>query len=197
LAEPFDDLLDQMPRIAEAVSKFPESVQPQAFEALMIAARGEAVASRTSEKTTADTSKRTRARKPRAADGEQAGESRTRRRRNATPSVDRNLELAPKGKKSFRDFIDEKKPKSNYDRIAASVYYLVEVAKSEPVTVDHVYTCYRIAGWTIPSDLANSIQQTASKKVYVDSSDSDDIKLLTYGINRVERELPLATTAAD
>ena len=67
----------------------------------------------------------------------------------------------------------------------------MQEAEVSPITVDHVFTCYRIAGWKIPPDLANSLRLTASKKGYIDTANSQNILLANHGINRVEHELPV------
>jgi hypothetical protein len=112
-----------------------------------------------------------------------------RRRTNGLTRV-KGLDLAPKGKQSFDDFVVEKQPKSQHDRSTASVYYLSEVAEITPVTVNHVYTCYRDQNWDMPPDLRASLFLTASKKGFIDTSDLEDIKIEPRGVNRIERGLP-------
>jgi hypothetical protein len=118
------------------------------------------------------------------------GAQKTPRRRATAPTRVKGLDLSPAGKQSFEEFVAEKQPVNQHDRNLSSVYYLAEVAEVSPVTIDHVYTCYRDRGWAIPSNLRNSLQLTASRKTYLDTADMDDIKLEPRGVNHIERALP-------
>ncbi len=179
----FDALLAEMPRIAEVVKTFPEAVQPQAFEALMAEARGQRSLGAGESKT--KTPRRT---KPRAKKAD--GDGKTTRRRKRKPSAVRSLDLAPKGKKSFKDFVAEKQPKTNHDKNTASVYYLAEELGMSAVTVEHVFTCYKDMGWREPSDLANSLSLTAYHKRFLDTADMDNITVTAPGRNHVRHDLP-------
>lgn len=118
------------------------------------------------------------------------GTTKAPRRRAGAPSRVKGLDLAPKGKLSFDAFVVEKQPGNQHDRNVSSVYYLAEVAEIGPVTMDHVYTCYRDRGWAVPADLRNSLQLTASRKGFLDTANMDDIKVEPRGMNHVERGLP-------
>lgn len=115
----------------------------------------------------------------------------TPRRRSGSPSRVKGLDLAPKGKKSFEAFVAEKQPRTQDDKNAVSVYYLSEIAQITPVTMEHVYTCYRDRAWAVPTDVANSLQVTASRKGFIDTTDMDDIRLEPRGTNYVEHSLPV------
>src|ERR1044072_1665443 len=59
-------------------------------------------------------------------------------------SIDRNLDLRGKGDvPSFKDFYESKKPRNLAEFNAVAIYYLQKIAGIEPVTLNHVYTCYR------------------------------------------------------
>jgi hypothetical protein len=188
-----DTLLSRMPEIAKAVSAFPEAVQQSAFDALIASATGTPSAAAGA---VADPA----ARRPRKASATSAkrkrttgaeGEPKTRRAVSSQPKVVKELDLRPKGKKSLSDFAAEKNPTSNHDRTIVALYYLANVAEISPVNRDQVFTCYREMGWKIPPDFANSLQQTATKKRYLDTSDAEDLRVLNPGLNRVEHDLPL------
>jgi hypothetical protein len=118
------------------------------------------------------------------------GETKPARRRSSGSTRVKGLDLAPKGKQSFDEFVGEKQPKSQHDKSAACVYYLSEIAEITPVTSDHVYTCYRDQGWDMPPDMATSLFLTASKKGSLDTSNLDDITIEPRGVNHIERGLP-------
>lgn len=113
-----------------------------------------------------------------------------RRRRATTPSVNKELNLRPSGKQAFTAFVDEKQPANNHDRNVVCVYWLREIAGRSAVSRDDVYTCYReIKAWKVPTDISNTLQQTGSKG-WLDTSNADDIKLMSGAVNRVEHGLP-------
>lgn len=188
-----DGLLKRMPDIAKAVAAFPEGVQQSAFDALMAAA-GTGVAPAPDS-----TPKQVEGQTPKVGGGARRHKRRVssdgsngkpRRGGSSQPKLDKELDLRPKGKKSFADFVKEKNPTSNHDKNAVTVYYLATIAGINPVTRDHVFTGYREMGWKLPNNFANSLQLTATKKRYLDTRNSDDIRLLNSGLNRVEHDLP-------
>ena len=182
-------LLAKMPQIAEAVAKFPEAVQQQAFDALMAEATGGTTTTKQttggSGETATSTRKRTSTRKK--ANGEGAAVP----RRAGGPKQLRDLDLTPPGKVSFVDFVNEKQPKTNHDRNVVSVYYCDRILEVGAVTDDHVYTCYRDMGWRLPSpNLNNGLSLTSSRKRFIDTSDNKNITLTSKGLNYIEHDLP-------
>jgi hypothetical protein len=186
----FNDLVEAMPRIAAVVKEFPESVQGMAFEVLMSAFLADAPAVSTGMNGLKEkAARKTRRRKP--STSELSGNGTATKRRAVAPTMLKDLDLAPKAKTSFKDFVAEKNPKSQDDKNAVSVYYLAQEAGVSPITTDHVFTCYRVAGWKIPPSLVMSLRLTASKKAYIDTANSQSILLTNHGINRVEHDLPM------
>jgi hypothetical protein len=182
-----DSLLAEMPRIAEAVKAFPEAVQAQAFEALMAELKGQTAPSRRTESRAGKATRR-RAGRPRP---KTPGVDETKtRRRTGGPSAVRDLDLAPKGQTSLKDFVAQKQPRTNHDRNVVSVYYLAEVLGLNGVTLEQVFTCYRDMRWREPGNLANSLALTANRKRFLDTASLDDIKLTPAGRNHVEHDLP-------
>lgn len=185
-----NDLLKRMPEIAKAVSAFPEGVQQAAFDALITAASGGgAAAPPASGESTAKPARQSRNRKrPAASDGD--GAAKRQRRVGGSPSVIRELDLAPKGKMSLKDFVAAKQPKTQHDYNVLSVYYLVEELGVPTVTLNHVFTVYKDMRWREPSDLGNSVSLTSVRKRFLDTSNRDDIKLTPAGRNHVQYDLP-------
>lgn len=107
------------------------------------------------------------------------------------PNFDRDLNLrGGNGRPSFEEFVGQKKPADNYEFNAVAVYYLHEIVGVLPVTWDHVYTCYRHAGWKLPKNFGQCLRDTARRRGYLDASNRKDLRLLSPGINLVERGLP-------
>jgi hypothetical protein len=138
-----------------------------------------------------------------------AGKTKAKKRRAAaaaTPSAnkpkgaprpDKDLDLSPPGKTSFRDFVAEKRPSDNaYEHNVVALYWLTQVAELEKATTDQVFSCYRDAKWKLPADLRNSLQLTSTRKSWMQTNDADNLRITSQGINFVERDLP-KTAAAD
>jgi len=104
-------------------------------------------------------------------------------------SVVKELNLNPKGKKSFSEFSEGKKPRSIKEKCALCIYYLVNILKSKQNGINHVYTCFKNKKWRIPKDLRNMLHQTASEG-WLDTSSQDDIKITPIGENLIEHDLP-------
>ncbi len=111
------------------------------------------------------------------------------KRRPPSVGIDKNLSLRPKGKTPFKDFAAEKAPSDHYEKTVVAVYWLVKEA-GVAATVEGVNTCYQGAEWKRPKDLRNSLQQTASSKGWLDTSDKDEVKLTVSGEDYVKHDLP-------
>ena len=196
-AERFDDLLKRMPKIAEAANAFKsELVQKAAFDALLATLGFEARTSGPQVQPRHRKSARGRAKSKR--DGEDR-ETESTKAKTANPrrakarktsfSIVNDLNLRPKNKQNLKDFAAEKGPASHIDKCTVSVYYLINTADIEEVTMDHVFTCYKHMSWRLPSDLSNMLAQ-AGTQGYLDVTDRTNIRLTTHGENLVEHDLP-------
>lgn len=114
-------------------------------------------------------------------------------KRRQSVGLVKDLSLRPKEKKSFVDFANEKKPANHNDKVTVCVYWLTKEA-GQKATAEHVNTCYQGADWKRPSDLRDTLRQTASKKGWIDTADSDDIKVTTSGEDHVKHDLPAPAT---
>ena len=125
--------------------------------------------------------------------GDAGGEKKApKARKNPTYSFVKDLNLRPQGKKSLKDFITEKAPQDQQARLAAIIYYLTKDLGLPNVGVNHVYTALKEIGERVPSDIAQIARNIAGRKGWLDSADSDDLKVTTRGENFVEHELPSA-----
>jgi hypothetical protein len=128
-----------------------------------------------------------RAKRAKAAKGKGGGGKS--KRRPPSVGIDKNLTLRPKGKTSFKDFVAEKAPSDQNSKNVVAVYWLVKEA-GVAATAEGVNTCYQGAEWKRPKDLRNSLQQTASTKGWLDTSDKDEVKLTIPGEDYVKHDLP-------
>jgi len=102
----------------------------------------------------------------------------------------KELNLKPKGTKSFFDFAKEKKPSNYQEKCTVSVYFLVKELGVDNISPNHIYTCFKNIMWRTPNDLYNTLLKTAQAKGWIDTSDSNNIKITPMGENFVEHDLP-------
>jgi len=119
-----------------------------------------------------------------------AGITKAKPRMRSGPSIVRDLNLKPSGKKSFREFAAEKQPASNLEKSVVAVYYLHHELGLSAVTVGHVGTCFKDASWRVPSNFANTLAETASRRGWLDTRSMADINVTTHGENLIEHDLP-------
>lgn len=188
----FEELINALPEMAKAVNHFksPEA-QREAFSAVLQAWREdslpEGAAPRPSKKAAPAPKDKAG---PKAKGGGKSPSPARKRSGNSTPSLVKDLNLRPDNDPAFETFVAEKNPTSNHERNVVAVYYLEKVLDLDAVSLDHVFTCYRDRSWRIPSDLRNSVALTASRKGWLDSSDSNDLRVTAHGLNAVEHDLP-------
>lgn len=119
--------------------------------------------------------------------------------RERTPVFVKDLDLATKGTRSgLKDFLKAyRKLKSSQEHNLGYVYYLARILDVHPITMDHVYTCYKETGERPPGVLPQSLWDTARLKGTIDAVSMDDIKLTLRGENWVEHDLEKAKENAD
>lgn len=190
-----DDLLKKMPAIAEAVNAFKsDSVQLQAFQVLIAAFRanskGDGEIGQLETRTSASPAKENSAKKSDEASGKP-------RKRAAvgSPRVLGDLDLKPDGKKSLKDFCGEKRPTTNEERFAVIIYYLQNTLGLSSITRDHIHTGFKDIGVKSPLDIDAALRMAASRKGWVDTSNSGDIRVTVAGENFVEHDLPAKVEA--
>jgi hypothetical protein len=98
----------------------------------------------------------------------------------------------------LKDFAKRyRKLKSSQELNSFYVYYLARILDVSPITIDHVYTCYKDAGERPPGVLIQSLWDTARLKGTIDTGSIDDIKLTQAGENWVEYDLEKAPELSD
>ncbi|GAH04450.1 unnamed protein product, partial [marine sediment metagenome] len=105
------------------------------------------------------------------------------------PSIVRDLNLRPKGKKSFKDFFAEKTPRVGGQTYVVCVYYLEKLLGLKNISIDHVYTCMKEVKRKPPNNLSNAMAIVSSRKGWIDTSNVLDITITVPGENLVEHDL--------
>ena len=110
------------------------------------------------------------------------------------PQLLKDLDLSGKGKKSsLKEFYRKYTAKSYFEKNLVFCYYLQEEIKKTPITVDHVFTCYRhIPRIKVPKAFVQSLLDTSSRKGWLDTSSLDNITVPIGGTNHLENDLPEA-----
>ncbi|SRR6266849_6744400 len=190
-----DDLLKRMPEIATAVNAFSsETVQQRAFDALLSTipiARSTATSTPEVAHTNGSNGHiKTRRRRSKVDASTDLGDvTERRRRKSGSPKTVGDLNLRPDGKASFRDFVAAKAPSGALEQNVVAAYYVKQELSLEPISIDHIHTCYLNAEWRLPANLQNSLSKSAMKG-WLNTSDQDDIQLTAQGINLVRHDLP-------
>lgn len=126
---------------------------------------------------------------PKAVKGKPSVSTAKRRKtKSKSSSIVSGLDLRPKGQTSLDDFIAGLKVKSNLERNAAFLYYLIHEIKASDIGLDHIYTCYRYLKAKVPAAFYQSIVDTGLKG-WIDTTKTEDLTLTGVGLNFVEHDM--------
>ncbi|MFK3981346.1 hypothetical protein ACI2K4_13330 [Micromonospora sp. NPDC050397] len=202
----FRQLLEVMPRIAEAVKDLPDGLQERAFDELinmfkgvptprMASAEMLSVARQPAEEggvsgtedesyeelsATGGQSRRTKkAGTPRKVTG----------RRSWSPV--RDIDFRPPDKQAFRDLVAEKEPTTNFQKNLLAIYWLEQVYELSEITVGHVVAAYKECNWREMAQADKQLRNTASETQWIDTGSMKAIKTTPRGRNTVEHDMPL------
>ena len=94
--------------------------------------------------------------------------------------------------KNLKEFYAEKSPGTKYESNTVFVYFLEKKQNIQKITIDHLYTCYKLVGVKVPKALRQSLVDTAFHKKYISTKDLNAIKVAIVGENLVDHDLPRA-----
>jgi len=189
----YEDIKAELIAIADVLKKYPESIQPQVFEILTKHFVGGETTDKSEPKTKQTETKNTDKKNETASKPKSNGKAAAKNKESV--SLMKDLDLRPKGEISFKDFYAEKQPSSAMDFNTVAIYYLKEICKIDPVTPNHIYTCYKEVAQRPPVAFNQSLRDTASKNGHIDTSNTNDIKIPLRGKTFVEHDLPKQKTA--
>ncbi|WP_139765719.1 hypothetical protein [Gordonia sp. i37] len=187
-----DSAITAMDRIAEAVKKFDDAeLRAQAFGILSstVFANGPAPVSRQTPPPPRDSGDAVEREAP--AEKVKPAKKATSRKAGAKKAnfeVPKDINFAPDGEKSFKDFAAEKSPTSNNEKALVAAYYLTDYLK-EQVTIGKVIAAFRAVEWRSPANPDNNLHQTGSRG-WLDTKDMSKIEVVWSGRNFVEHDLP-------
>jgi hypothetical protein len=129
---------------------------------------------------------------PRTAASVKPGQPKRRNIKSRTQlSVVKDLNLKKEGTSpSLRDFHAEKSPETFSEQNAVFVYYLNRVKETDTISPSHIFTCYKEVGARVPGAFYQSLLDTSRIKGWIDTANTEQIRITTVGENFVEHDLP-------
>jgi hypothetical protein len=94
---------------------------------------------------------------------------------------------ASQDKPSLVEFMDAKFPVTNEERNLVFLHYLQHIRKIKPITVDHIYTCYRVVKIRVPISIEKSLHMAAH---WINISKTGRLSVTAVGKRYVEKQLP-------
>lgn len=187
----YDEIKDELIAIADVLKKYPENMQLQVFDLLTSYFLGGQKIVKPEDNQLID--KPSSKTKPKSSSSSK-GNVKTGKKSSDTLIILKELDLRAKGKKSFSEFFEEKRPSASNEFNSVAVYYLAEILELTGITPNHVYTCYKEATQRLPVAFVQSLRDTAIKNGYIDTADINNIKISIRGKNFVEHDLPKKKT---
>lgn len=119
------------------------------------------------------------------------------RKRGAGQKVDRNagikpvpdIDFVPDGKQSLKGFFAEKDPKKDMEQVLVLVYYMHHTLALSAIGLGHILSAFKDVGKPVPVDLRSTVRNMKDKKVWLNFTDMDALRVTTQGDNYVEHEL--------
>ena len=107
------------------------------------------------------------------------------------PRFLKDLDLATRnGNPSLRDYYGKFAPKLHSERNLIFVAYLQDIAEVTPISVDHVYSCYRKVQARAPKRFRQSLIDTSNKKGWLSTESLEDIRVSIAGLEYLEHDMP-------
>jgi hypothetical protein len=109
--------------------------------------------------------------------------------RNAGLDLVPDLNFRPDGKETLKEFFQQKAPANDLAAVVVIVYYFQHVMGLNKIGTSHVMTALKEVGKAIPADLRQTIRNVKKTRMWINFSDTDDLKMTTQGDNFVEHEM--------
>lgn len=98
--------------------------------------------------------------------------------------------------KAIKDFYGCFNAKGNLQKVTLFVYCLQKNLDIKGITVNHLYTCYKIVSEPLPKVLPQAVRDAKSQKTWLVHDDWSDLKITHMGENAVEHEFEKVQKAA-
>lgn len=107
-----------------------------------------------------------------------------RARRRTTPEIIPDLDLTS-GSSSLKSFCEKKNPDNDTLKYLVIAIWLRDNRDLKEVSINHVYTCYRLMGWSNPEDFGRVFQNAKPKGYFTKGSSKGSWAITHIGENRV------------
>lgn len=94
---------------------------------------------------------------------------------------------ASEDRPSLVQYMDAKFPVTNEERNLVFLHYLQHMRRIKPITVDHIYTCYRVSKIRVPLSIEKSLHMAAN---WINISKTGRLSVKAVGRRYVEKQLP-------
>lgn len=125
--------------------------------------------------------------------GQSIGSKNTEHRKatNAEPKVIDNLLPDTQKINDLKTFYTSKKPSGHLENFVVISYWLKENNNMDLVTIDEIYTCYRLLGIKPPKVAIQVFRDAKSKKMWFTSGEKNgQYRISVNGITAVEHDIP-------
>jgi hypothetical protein len=102
-----------------------------------------------------------------------------------------SISLNSNEKGNLKTFFNDHSTKSFFERNLLFIYFLEKIIKIEDIGLSHLYTCYKYLGEKLPKNLYQSVIDTKNSKGWIDTKDTNNLKVTVHGENIVEHELKM------
>ena len=188
----YNDLKNELKEIANILKEYPENLQGKVFDLLSKTYLGDLNLSET--QSVPESSSQENTNDVGTVSANVKSPSTSKKRANTSKDsykIVKTLNLkGDSNTLSLAKFCEDKITTTSIKFNVIASYYLKNVLNIEKVTPDHIYSCYKEMNIKVPTRLTQSLRDTASSKYgYLDTSDTNDIKVPITGENYVEHEL--------
>ncbi len=97
--------------------------------------------------------------------------------------------------KAIKDFYNQYGNMGNIQKVTLFIYFLEKKLNISSITLNHLYTCYKIINAPLPKALQQAVRD-AKQKTWLSHDDWNDLKVTHMGENAVEHEFGKAEKAA-
>ncbi|MBN3791800.1 hypothetical protein [Burkholderia sp. Ac-20353] len=85
-------------------------------------------------------------------------------------------------KPTFAEFVEQKEPKNDMQKYLCAAFWLKTHKKVSEVSIDHMYTAYKVMGWALPTNPVQPMRELAATR---DKRFSKGAEKGHYAINHV------------
>jgi len=121
-----------------------------------------------------------------SANGADAGPQKIRKPRQRKTTVPQAYEFTSEAVASWKEFAGDTAVSNDTDRYLTVAAWMHDHHNNDPVTVGHVYSCFRIMKWSVDIPDFGSPLRQAKKRQYLNSAGRAAYTITQLGLQRIE-----------